>query len=69
MRIMASDTAELNRLLMEVKIRVCRTEDGVLELTVSRDGGARVPERGEHVSTRDGGELLHAGGLGDLMQA
>ena len=69
LRIYPSDAAELNQLLMEVKIRVCQTEDSVLELTVSRDGRALVPGGSEHVSRRDGVELLHAGGLGDLMQA
>ena len=69
LRIYPSDAAELNQLLMEVKIRVCQTEDSVLELTVSRDGRALVPGGSEHVSRRDGVELLRAGGLGDPVQA
>ena len=51
---------------MEVKIRVCQMRDGGMELTISRDGRVMVPE---HVSNRDGGELLHVEGLGDRVQA
>merc|ERR1711867_399175 len=44
LRIEASTTAELNRLLMEVRIMVCQREDVVLELKVSRDGRVLVQD-------------------------
>ena len=51
---------------MELKIRVCQMRDGQIELTICRDGRVMVPE---HISNREGGELLHVEGLGDQVQA
>ena len=56
MRIEDSSVAELTTLLAELKIRVGQMTVGEMELTISRDG--RVVVR-EHISNRDGGELLH----------
>ena len=66
LRIEASSLAELTTLLAEIKIRVCQMRDGGMELTICRDGRVMVPE---HVSNREGGELLHVEGLGDQVQA
>ena len=47
LRIEDSSVAELTTLLAELKIRVCQTTDGEMELTISRDGRVMVQE---HVS-------------------
>ena len=56
MRIEDSSVAELTTLLAELKIRVGQMTVGEMELTISRDGRVMVLE---HISNRDGGELLH----------
>ena len=54
LRIEDSSVAELTTLLAELKITVCQTTDGEMELTISRDGRVMVPE---HISNSEGGEL------------
>ena len=41
----------------------------MLVFTLSKDGSELVPGRGDHVSRRDGEELLHTGELGDPVLA